>query len=134
MAKWLSQAVLEKGPDHLKTLAAGGKTLTQHIVKAYAAADSYATVVGNSVMSVAIVDADLTWGAGTPSGRALTVAAMPGVSIASDSGASPDLHVVLVNTTDSEVHVVSDETTNQVLTTGGTKDLPAWAIQCPQPA
>lgn len=134
MAKWLSQAVLEKGPDHLKTLAAGGKTLTQHIVKAYAAADSYATVVGNSVMSVAIDDADLTWGAGTPSGRALTVAAMPGVSIAADSGASPDLHVAIVNTTDSEVHVVSDETTNQVLTAGGTKDLPTWAIQCPQPA
>lgn len=134
MAKWLSQAVLEKGPDHLKTLAAGGKTLTQHIVKAYVAADSYATVVGNSVMSVAIDDADLTWGAGTPSGRALTVAAMPGVSIAADSGASPDLHVAIVNTTDSEVHVVSDETTNQVLTAGGTKDLPTWAIQCPQPA
>lgn len=134
MAKWFSQAVLEKGPDYLRQLAAGGKTLTQHIVKAYAAGDDYATVIGHSVMSVELDNDDLTWGGGTPSGRALMVSAMPGVSIGADSGASPDLHVVIVNTTDAEVHVVSDETTNQVLTAGGTKDLPAWAIQCPQPA
>lgn len=132
MAKWLSDAILEKGPDHLKTLAATGKTITQHIVKAYTAGDSYATVVGNAVMSVAIADVDMTWGAGSPSGRALTIAAKAAVSIAADSGASPDLHLVIVNTTDSEVHVVTDETTNQVLTTGGSKDLPAWSIQCPQ--
>lgn len=134
MPKWFSSDILEKGPDHLKTLAAGGKTITQHIVKAYAAGDSYATVVGNSVMSVAIADGDMTWGAGTPTGRAMTIAAKSAVSITADSGATPDLHIALVNTTDSEVHVVTDETTNQSLTSGGTKDIPAWAVQCPQPA
>jgi len=134
MPRWFSNDILEKGPDHLKTLAADGKTITQHIIKAYAAGDSYATVVGNSVMSVVIANSDMTWGAGTPTGRAMTIAAKAGVSIAANSGSSPDLHVVLVNTTDSAVHVVTDETTNQALTSGGTKDIPAWAIQCPQPA
>lgn len=133
MAKWFSNDILEKGPDHLKTLAAGGKTITQHIVKAYSAGDSYATVVSNSVMSVAIANGDMTWGAGTPTGRALGIAAKSSVPITADTGATPDLHIALVNTTDSAVHVVTDETTDQVLVSGGTKDLPAWAIQCPQP-
>lgn len=134
MAKWLSDSVLENGPTHLKTLAAASKTITQHVIKAYTAGDSYATVVGNSVMSVVIANADMTWGAGTPTGRALTIAAKTAVSITADSGATPNLHLAIVNTTDSEVHVVTDETTDQVLTSGGTKDIPEWAIQCPQPA
>ena len=128
MAKFASPNFLDGGLSYLKTT--GTKMV---LIKAYTAGDSYATVVGNSVMSVAIADADMTWGAGTPSGRALTIAAKSAVSITAGSGASPDLHLVIVNTTDSEVHVVTDETTNQVLTSGGSKDLPAWAIQCPQP-
>lgn len=134
MAKWLSDAVLENGPAHLKTLAAGGKTITEHIVSAYTAGDSYATVVAASCMSATVANGDMTWGAGTPTGRALTIAEKVGVSITANPGATPNLHIVVVNTTDSEVHVASDETSNQVLTSGGVKDIPAWTIQCPQPA
>lgn len=133
MPRWFSDDILRSGPDHLRVLAAAGKTITLHVIKAYAAGDNYSTIVANSVMSVAIEEEDMTWGPGAPSGLAMTISAKAGVSITADSGASPDLHLALVNTTDDAPHIVTDETTDQVLVSGGTKDLPAWAIQCPQP-
>ena len=133
MAKWLHDDVLKNGLQHIVDLAAGGKTIEQHVIKAYSAADSYTTVAGNSVMEVELQDTDMAWGAGTPSGLALTIAAKAGVSITANTGSSPDLHVAIVNATDEEVLLVTDETTNQEMTSGGTKDIPAWTIQCPLP-
>jgi hypothetical protein len=132
MAKWYSAAIQENGLAHLKTLAAGGKTITQHIVNTYSAGDSYATVVTNSLMSVAIANGDMVWSDGASASRVLTIAEKADVSITASSS-TPDLHIVIVNTTDSEVHVANDETTNQALVSGGTKTIPAWTLVSPQP-
>jgi len=133
MAKWYSAAIQENGLAHLKTLAAGGKTITQHIVNTYSAGDSYATVVTNSLMSVAIANGDMVWSDGSASSRVLTIAEKADVAIAASTSGTINLHVVIVNTTDGEVHVANDETTDQPLVSGGTKTIPAWTLVSPQP-
>lgn len=125
MAKFIHDDVKEKGPDHIRTLAESS-IVRQHILKTFTEGQSYAQVVANSCAVVTLAAADLTWsGAGI---RTLTIAAKSAVPITTDVAAGSDLHVAIVDQTAGKVLVVTDETTNQALITGGTKDIPEWTI------
>ena len=69
MAKFVHSDVLDNGLNAIKSNAN-----VQHLIKAYAAGDSYATVVGNSIGNVAMASGDYTL-ASSGNNRTLTTAA-----------------------------------------------------------
>lgn len=133
MAKWLNDNIFDNGLNYIETtLIGGGKTITMHVIKAYTSGDSYATVTGNTVANYTMGAGDFVVEAHT-TGRKLTVSAKSGSNATGNSGAGPDLHIALVNTTDNAVLAVTDESSNQVIVSGNPVSIPTWAIKFPQP-
>lgn len=132
MAKWANALVLDGGSDLLRARAATVDKIKMHLIKAYAAGDSYATVVTtNGLGSISLVAADLAQSA-SGSNRRTTVAAKA-IALTASSGAAPNLHIAIVDSVTSEVLLVTDETTDQVVTAGGTFNVPAWTYDVNQP-
>ena len=130
MAKSFGSAVLDNGLDYPRARAAAGDTITLHVIKAYTAGDSYSTVVGNSVGSVALAAGDLVLANDSTTGRKVTVAAKSIASASASSGASPALHIAVVNTTASVVFLVTEVSaaTNQIITSGNALTTSAMAF------
>lgn len=132
MAKWANALVLDGGSDLIRTRAGTVARVKMHVIKAYAAADSYATVVGNSCAVVDMATADYVQSS-SGSNRLTTIAAKAGVSVTANSGAGPDLHIAHVDSVSSEVLYVTNETSDQVLTSGNTVNIPAHTYRVDQP-
>ncbi|MFO1268556.1 MAG: hypothetical protein U1F25_13675 [Rubrivivax sp.] len=115
----------------IRTLAGTASRVKMHVIKAYAAGDSYATVTGNSCGSFDMAAADFAQSS-NGSNRRTTVAAKA-ITLTANSGASPNLHIAVVDSTGSAVLLVTDETSDQVLTSGGTFNVPAWTYDVNQP-
>lgn len=133
MAKWANALIQDGGSDLLRARAATTSRIKEHVIKAYAAGDSYATVTGNSCGSVDMAAADFVQSGAAGATRSTAVAAKAGVSLTASSGATPNLHLALVDSTTSEVLLVTDETSDQVLTSGNTANFPAWNYTVAQP-
>lgn len=126
MAKWVRSGVLDNGLNDIKTNAT--KML---LIKAYSAGDSYATVVGNIVAEVTMTGTDYTLG-NSGLNRTLTTASGKSGTATANSGASPDLHFAF---TDGSANViwVTDETSDQVVTSGNTVNFPQLVYTSNQP-
>lgn len=124
--KWVHADVINAACKYIDDL--GGVTLEYWLVKAYADGDSYATVTGNKLAGVALAAGDIA-----ASGGVLTVSAKSGLTASASSGAGPDNHLVLVDTATSKVLLVTDETTEQEVTSGNTVNLPSWTWTIAQP-
>ena len=133
MAKWANASILDGGSDVLRTLAGTASRVKMHVIKAYAAGDSYATVTGNSCGSVDMAAGDYVQSGAAGAVRTTTIAAKNGVSVTANSGATPDLHIAHVDSTGSAVLYVTDETSNQVLTSGNTMNIPSHTYAVGQP-
>jgi|GEM_PF-2100003 len=72
--KYYHPDFLDFGLDRIRAKIAAGNTVKLHILKAYAAGDSYATAFGNSIGSVALAEGDLTLGNQGTNGRQVAVA------------------------------------------------------------
>lgn len=128
MAKWVDSDVLDLGINRIKTNAN-----VMHLIKAYAAGDSYATVIGNSIGNVAMTSGDYALGAGASSARTLTTASGKTANASANSGASPNLHLAFVDSVNSKVLWVTDETTDQVVTAGNPLAFPSVVYTSNQP-
>lgn len=133
MAKWANSSVLDGGTDLIRTLAGTASRVKMHVLKAYAAGDSYATVVGNSCGSQDMVAGDYVQSGAAGAARTTTIAAKNGVPVTANSGATPNLHIAHVDSTGSVVLYVTDETSDQVLTSGNTMNIPAHTYAAGQP-
>jgi len=133
MAKWANVLVLDGGSDLIRTRAGTAARVKQHVIKAYAASDSYATVVGNSCAVVDMAAGDFVQSGAAGASRVTTVAAKNAVSVTANSGAGPNLHIAVVDSVSSEVLYVTDETSDQVLTSGNTVNIPSYTYTLPQP-
>lgn len=131
MAKFSSTSVLDGGSDVMRTLAGTASRVKMHVIKAYAFGDSYATVIGNSCGSVDLVAADIAQSANGNNRR--TTFAAKAIALTASSGAAPNLHIAVLDSTGSAVLYVADETTDQVLTSGGTFNVPAFTYDVNQP-
>lgn len=127
MAKWVHADVLDSGLNAIKSNAN-----RLHCIKAYAAGDSYATVTGNSVGDCAMASGDYTLGS-SGSNRTLTTASGKTATASASSGATPNLHLAYVDTANSKVLWVTDETTDQVITSGNTLTFPSVVYTSQQP-
>lgn len=132
MPKWAAAAVLDNGPEHIRTLSGTAGRVKQHVITAYTAGDSYATVIGNSVAVYDMATADLVL-SNSGSNRRLTVAAKSGNNATAGSGPTPNLHLALVDSTGSAVLLVTDETTDQVITSGNPVNIGSWTYDVNQP-
>ena len=132
MAKWASNDVLDGGGNHLRTLAGTANRVKMHLLKDYADGDTHAAVILNSLGSISMAAADLPASTNGTSRR--TAVATKTIALTANSGASPDLHVALVDSTASAVLLVTDETSNQIVTSGGTFSIPEWIYTVNQPA
>lgn len=95
------------------------------VLSAYAAGDTHATVVTNTLASTAMtVDTDYTKAQGDAGARSrkVTMAAKSGVSVGTTGTAT---HVALTRTADTTVRLVT-ECTSQALTSGNTVNIPTW--------
>jgi hypothetical protein len=126
MAKYAHADVLDGGLNGIKTVAT--KML---LLKAYAAADSYATVTGNAICTVTMTGTDYTLSGADNAPRVLTVAAKSGTASA-NSGASPNLHIAFTDGS-AKVLWVTDETSDQVVTSGNTVNFPSLTYTSGQP-
>ena len=140
--KRLNTAVRDNGLQSIITAAGTANTVFMAVCEGepttYAQASNAkgnATTPGFRVTAeVALAAADLTLrnaGAETGifAGREIAVAAKAAVAVTDSTGATPDLVVVLYNKTSTTLYVVNEETSNQVLTAGGTVDIPTWPLR-----
>lgn len=132
MAKFAGTAFLDGGSDLLRTRAGTAGRIKQHVIKAYSAGDSYATVTGNSCGSVDMAAADYVQSGASGAARVTTVAAKT-ITLTANSGSGPDTHIATVDSTTSEVLYVTDETNNQQLYSGNTFNCPSYTYQISQP-
>lgn len=126
MAKWVRAGVLDSGLNDIKNNATH-----MLLIKAYTVGDSYATVVGNLVADATMTSTDFTL-SNSGSNRVLTTAAGKSATASANSGASPDLHIAF---TDGSANViwVTDETSDQVVTSGNTVNFPSITYTNNQP-
>lgn len=126
MAKWVRSGVLDNGLNDIKNNAT--KML---LVSAYSAGDSYATVVGNQLAEATMTSTDYVL-ASVGSNRTLTTAAGKSATATATVGGTPDLHIAFTDGS-SNVIWVTDETSNQPITTGNTINFPQIVYTSNQP-
>lgn len=126
MAKWVRSGVLDNGLNDIKNNAT-----SMVLLKAYAAGDSYATVTGNVIATVAMTGTDFTLGSSS-SNRTLTTASGKSATASANSGAAPNLHIGFTDGT-ANVIWVTDETSDQVVTSGNTVNFPSVVYTANQP-
>lgn len=128
MPKWVAPAVLDDGLNSIKANAT-----QMRLLSAYAAGDSYATVNANTLATVAMTSADYSLGNGASSSRTLTVASGKTATASASASGTPDLHIAFVNSAGSTVYWVTDETSNQPITSGNPVAFPAPVYTSNQP-
>ena len=119
--------VLENGPAYVKANAT--KIM---LVSTYAFGDSYATVVANKISEAAVTSANWTWSA-SGNDRVLTSTDNLTGSVAAASAAGPSNHYAVVDATTSKVLYVTEEGSDQPITSGNPITLKSVVIKATQP-
>ena len=128
MPKWTHPDAIFGGLAYIKANAN-----QMHVLKTYTPADTYATVIGNSCGNAAMTSADYTQGTGSGSSVTLTTAAGKTATASASSGAGPNLHYAFVMSGTSTVLHVTDEPTDQVITSGNPITFGVTTITATQP-
>lgn len=120
MAKWVHTDVLDNGLNHIKNNAT-----RMLLIKNYTLGDSPATVATNIIASVIMTGTDyvITGAANNP--RVLTVASGKTATASGTSVGGDNLHFAFADATTANVYWVTDETTDQVVTSGNTVNFPS---------
>ena len=125
MTKWAHADVLDNGPAYIKTNC--DKVC---VVSAYTAGDSYATVTAAILAEAALTSTDFTL-ASSGSDRTLTTAAGKQDTAANVSGTAS--HIAFVDTANSKVLWVTEETSGQTITSGNPVTFPSLVYTAKQP-
>lgn len=125
MAKWVHADTLDNGIAHIKANAT-----RMILISAYSAGDSYATVTGNAIATITMASGDYTLSS-SGSNRVLTTGTKSVTASASTTD-TPDLHIAFTDGS-SKVLWVTDETSNESITSGDTVNFPAITYTSNQP-
>ena len=125
MTKWAHADVLDNGPAYIKTNC--DKVC---VVSAYTAGDSYATVTAAILAEAALTSTDFTL-ASSGSDRTLTTAA--GKQDASANASGTASHFAFVDTANSKVLWVTEETSGQTIVLGNPVTFPSLVYTAKQP-
>jgi hypothetical protein len=127
MAKYAHADVLDGGLSAIKSGA-----IRMLLISGYTAADSYATVVAAKVAEVTMSSSDFTITGSDGAARVLTTASGKSATASANSGATPNLHIAFTDNS-SKVLWVTDETSDQVVTSGNTVNFPQITYTSSQP-
>lgn len=129
MPFFLHPDVLDRGlQEIIDKVSAGNVDLL--LIDGYTFGAAYATVVANEIMAIDLAFIDFALeNQGT--GRKLVVAEKAG-TISADA-TNPDLHVAIVDITNTKVLAVTDETGDNDLSVGDPKTIPSFGINMNQP-
>lgn len=124
MAKWVHSDVLDDGLNEIKSNA-----IRLLVIDEYTAADSYATVVGNAVVTIVVDSADFVISS-SGSDRVITAAAQSGTATGAAVGTTT--HFAF---TDGSARVlwVTDESSDLAIAIGNTVNTPALTYTSDQP-
>lgn len=129
MPKYLHPDVLDNGLQEILDQTAGNVDML--LIDSYTQGQSYATVDSNKLATINLAGGDFTLENDGTYGRRLRVAEKTGS--ASSSAASPDLHIAIVDVTNTTVLAVTDETSDQAITSGNPITVPTFNIVMNQP-
>lgn len=127
MTKWVHADVLDNGINNIKT-----NCNKIAVISAYTAADSYATVNAAILAEAAMTSTDFTL-ATSGSNRTLTSASGKQDSSANASGGGANMHIAFLDTVNSKVLWVTEETSDQTVTSGNPVNFPALVYTANQP-
>lgn len=126
MPKWVNSTVLDNGLNNIVTNAS-----TMALISTYTTASTYAQVSSWIVAQVAMTTGDYPISS-SGANRLITTATKSATATVT-TGAAPDLHIAFLNHTGTTVYWVTDETSNQTITSGNTVNFPAITYQSNQP-
>lgn len=126
MAKFASSSFLDGGLSYLKST--GTKMM---LVKNYTFGDSYATVVGNKIAEVTVASGDYTLSS-SGNNRQLALPTGKSATATASSVSGNDLHIAFTDGSANVIYV-TDETSNQVVTSGNTVNFPSLTYTSNQP-
>ena len=127
MAKYAHPDVLDNGINYIKT-----NCNKIALISSYAVGDSYATVNGRILADVAMTSTDFTLSS-SGNDRVITSAAGKQDSAANASGGSATNHIAFLDTVNSKVLWVTQETTGQAITAGNPVTFPSLTYTAQQP-
>lgn len=128
MSKWVHADVLDFGINRIKTEC--DKVI---LIGAYTPGDSYAAVTTTILAEVAgLVDADFTLGS-SGNNRTLTFASGKQDASANNSGGGATMHIAFLDTVNSKVLWVTEETSDQAIVAGNPVTFPALVYTSNQP-
>lgn len=127
MAKYAHPDVLDNGINFIKT-----NCNKIALISSYAVGDSYATVNGRILADVAMTSTDFTLSS-SGNDRVITSAAGKQDSAANASGGSATNHIAFLDTVNSKVLWVTQETSGQVITSGNAVTFPSLTYTVQQP-
>lgn len=125
MAKYAHPDVLDQGPNYIKT-----NCNKMAVVSAYTFGATYATVNGNILAESAMSSSDFTLGT---SGNDRTLTTASGKSDASANATGAASHIAFLDTVNSKVLWVTEETSGQTITSGNPVNFPQLVYTAKQP-
>lgn len=125
MAKYAHPDVLDQGPNFIKV-----NCNKIAVISAYTFGDTYATVNGNILAEAAMTSTDFTL-ASSGNDRTLTTASGKSDTSANVTGAAS--HIAFVDTVNSKVLWVTEETSGQTITSGNPVNFPSLVYTAKQP-
>lgn len=125
MAKYAHPDVLDQGPNFIKT-----NCNKMAVIDAYTFGDSYAVVNGNILAEATMASGDFTLGS-SGNDRTLTTASGKSDTSANATGAAS--HIAFLDTVNSKVLWVTEETSGQTITTGNPVNFPSLVYTAKQP-
>lgn len=127
MSKWVHADVLDNGLNNIKTNC--NKVAA---ISSYSPGDSYATVNAAILAEATMASGDFTLGT-SGSNRTLTTAAGKQDASANASGGGANTHIAFLDTTNSKVLWVTEETSDQTITSGNPVTFPSLVYTSNQP-
>lgn len=125
MAKYAHPDVLDNGPTYIKI-----NCNKVALLDAYTFGDSYATVISNLMAEATMASGDFTLGT-SGNDRTLTTAAGKQDASANAGGAAS--HIAFVDTVNSKVLWVTEETSGQTIVLGNPVTFPSLVYTAKQP-
>lgn len=125
MAKYAHPDVLDQGINYIKT-----NCDKMAVIDAYTFGNSYATVDGDILAEVSMTSTDFTLGT---SGNNRTLTTATGKSDASANATGAASHIAFVDTVNSKVLWVTEETSGQIITIGNAVNFPVLVYTSQQP-
>jgi hypothetical protein len=127
MTKYAHPDVLDNGPNYIKT-----NCNKMALISAYTFGNSYSTVNAAILAEVTMTSGDFTNGS-SGNDRTLTTASGKTDASANASGGSASNHLAFVDTVNSKVLWVTEETSGQAVTAGNPVNFPSLVYTSKQP-